>query len=106
MLGAVFLAAWLSTPGPFVLVNGTGSGLTQIAIRQSSSSGVWKPLGGGALSPGARASEPAPGGELCAFDIRGKAGDTLVTWQSVNLCDVKVVTLNRRSDGTAWVDYD
>ena len=28
------------------------------------------------------------------------------TWSSVNLCDVRSVTLNRRPDGTLWVDYD
>jgi hypothetical protein len=106
MLGAVYFAALLSTPGPFVLVNGSGSALTEIAIRQSSSSGQWKTLGGGALSAGARGNEPAPAGDLCAFDIRAKAGNSLVTWENVNLCDVKVVTLNRRADGTSWVDYD
>ena len=49
---------------------------------------------------------PAPGGELCAFDIRAKVDGAEFTWPSVNLCDVRSVTLNRRPDGTLWVDYD
>jgi hypothetical protein len=49
---------------------------------------------------------PAPGGQICAFDLRASTGGAPATWSSVNLCDVKTVTLNRRSDGTLWVDYD
>ena len=39
-------------------------------------------------------------------ETSGEVGDATREWTDVNLCDVKVVTLNRRSDGTLWVDYD
>ena len=107
MAGALLLfATILSSPGPFVLANGTGSGLSNLLIRPADSSSGWQSLGGGALGQGARASMPAPPGQLCAFDIRATVDGTPVTWSSVNLCDVKIVTLNRRPDGTLWADYD
>jgi hypothetical protein len=106
MLGAAILIAALSSPGPFVLVNGSSGRLSEIAIRQSVGSAPWRPLGPSSLSPGARSAIPAQSGDLCAFDIRAKVGTETATWLSVNLCDVKSVTLNRRADGTLWVDYD
>jgi hypothetical protein len=106
MLGLIAWAVLLSSPGPFVLANGSSAGLEQIVIRQSDEKSPWKALGPGALAPGARISLPSPGGELCAFDIRAKVGAETLTWANVNLCDVKVVTLRRRADGTRWVDYD
>lgn len=106
MLGAALLLAALTSPGPFVLVNGGGERITELSIRQSEGSAAWRPLGPGALSPGARSAIAAQPGDLCAFDIRGKVDGKAATWFSVNLCDVKSVMLNRRSDGTLWVDYD
>ena len=104
---ALLLAAALSTPGPFVLVNGTGAAIDQLSIRPADGGSEWRPLGsGGAIPGGARAAMPSPGGLLCAFDLRGRVAGANVTWPSVNLCDVKSVTLNRRPDGTLWVDYD
>lgn len=45
--------------------------------------------------------------EDCAFDIQAKvAGTGAVTWTSVNLCEVKSVTLRRDGAAGAWVDYD
>lgn len=107
MLGAAsFLAALLSSPGPYVLVNATGAPIEQLAIRPADEGASWRPLGPGSMPRNARMSMPSPGGDLCAFDLRGSIGGTVLTWSSVNLCDVKVVTLNRRPDGTLWVDYD
>ncbi|WP_300975578.1 hypothetical protein [Sphingomonas sp. LHG3406-1] len=106
MLVSVLLAAFLSEPGPFVLANASGGILSDLAIRPSDGSGSWRSMTPGALASGGRTAMPSPGGQLCAFDIRAKVGGTMVTWSSINLCDVKVVTLNRRSDGTLWVDYD
>lgn len=102
----VAIAALLTAPGPFVLANGSGLGLDQIVIRQSIAGASWKPLAAGVLASGGRANLPSPGGDTCAFDIRARAGAETLTWANVNLCDVKVVTLNRRADGTRWVDYD
>jgi hypothetical protein len=34
------------------------------------------------------------------------ANGTTVTWNGVNLCDVKLLTLRRNDAGLAWVDYD
>jgi hypothetical protein len=107
MVGAaLLLAAVLSTPGPFALVNKAGATLEALSIRPADSSGSWRPLGGGVVPSGARAAMPAPGGDLCAFDLRATLADTVVIWPSVNLCEVRTVTLNRRPDGTLWVDYD
>lgn len=107
MVGAAFLlAAALSTPGPFVLVNGAGATLESMSLRPADGTASWRSLTPGSLPAGARASMPSPGGELCAFDLRARIGGAEVTWSSVNLCDVRTVTLNRRRDGTLWVEYD
>jgi hypothetical protein len=107
MVGAAFLlAAVFSTPGPFALVNRAGATLETLSIRPADASSIWRPLGNGTISPGARVAMPAPQSDLCAFDIRARIAGTDVTWSSVNLCDVRIVTLNRRPDGTLWVDYD
>jgi hypothetical protein len=42
----------------------------------------------------------------CAFDLQASLPDgRTVVWPGVNLCDAKVVTLNRRAGGELWVDY-
>jgi len=87
-----------------VVVNQTGSAITAMSVRPYGGS-AWQPVDG-ALSPGARRSISGQG-ETCAFDIRAKlAGGGEATWSGVNFCETKSVTLNRRSDGTAWADYD
>lgn len=87
-----------------VVVNQTGFAITALSVRPYGGSG-WQPVEG-ALSPGARRSITGQG-ETCAFDIRAKlAGGGEASWAGVNFCETKVVTLNRRPDGTAWVDYD
>lgn len=101
----LLLVTALGSPGAFALVNGTGAPLTNLSIRPADGKQGWRPLAG-PLSSGARMSVPAPGGDLCAFDLKARLADADVTWSSVNLCDVRSVTLNRQSDGTLWVDYD
>jgi len=111
-IATLLAAVWLATStGPalagaagFNLVNGTGGGLSDLAIRRAGTN-EWKPLGA-APAPGARGqvqfSDPD-----CAFDIKANvAGAGPTTWAGVNLCDVKSVTLNRDGSAGAWVDYD
>jgi hypothetical protein len=107
MVGAaLLLVAVVSTPGPFALVNNAGATLESLSVRPADASNSWRPLGKGAVPAGARAAMPSPGGDLCVFDIRATVANAVMTWSSVNLCDVRSVTLNRRPDGTLWVDYD
>ncbi|MEO6199179.1 MAG: hypothetical protein ABIO68_04500 [Sphingomicrobium sp.] len=63
----------------------------------------WKPLGASS-TPGASQSVKFSDRD-CVFDIRAYSGGTPVTWASVNLCDVKSVTLMSDSAGS-WVDDD
>ncbi|WP_338504808.1 hypothetical protein V6R86_12125 [Sphingomonas kaistensis] len=102
---ALLLALALSAPGPFTLVNGTGTTITSLSIRAADGRGNWRALGGPFVAR-QRSPMPAPGGDLCAFDLRARVDGAEFTWSSVNLCDVRSVTLNRRPDGTLWVDYD
>lgn len=94
----------LAAATDFTLVNGTGSGLADVAIRRAGTTD-WKPLGA-APAPGARSPVQFKDPD-CAFDIRASVpGTGPVTWAGVNLCDVKSVTLKRDGSIGAWVDYD
>lgn len=107
----VLFAALAATSSPvlagasnFILVNGTGGGLSELSVRRAGTSD-WKPLGS-APSPGARGSIQFNDPD-CAFDLQAKvAGAGPTTWAGVNLCDVKSVTLKRDESAGAWVDYD
>jgi len=88
----------------FVLVNGTGAPVTNVAIRRATTTN-WTAVPAAPPS-GARAniqfSDPD-----CAFDIRAKlAGIGDVVWTGVNLCGTKAVILNRNGSGVLWVDYE
>jgi hypothetical protein len=88
----------------FTLANGTAANMTAVAIRRSGTEG-WKPL---EVAPpaGARGSVSFTDPD-CAFDIQASlAGGATAVWSGVNLCEVKVVTLNRSDSGAVWVDYD
>ena len=108
---AILALVLLATPVPaiagagnFTVVNATGLDIELLEIRRFGTDS-WKPL----------SSKPAAGAKGavdfndpdCAFDIRARlAGGALVTWQGVNLCEAKSVTLNRNAAGATWVDYD
>ena len=88
----------------FVLINSTGGGLEQLAIRRVGTQ-EWKNLAG-APGSGARASIDFADPD-CAFDLRASVpGAGPVTWAGVNLCEVKSVVLKRDPQAGAWVDYD
>lgn len=113
MKRALILAATLLafSPAPataevtgFTLANGTAANMTAVAIRRSGTEG-WQPLGV-APSAGARGSVDFSDPD-CAFDIQASlAGGGTAVWSGVNLCEVKVITLNRNDSGSVWVDYD
>ena len=85
--------------GNFILVNGTGGGLAELAIRRAGTSD-WKPLAQGA-GGAVQFTDPD-----CAFDIKATVGGSPVTWTGINLCGAKSVILKRDSAAGAWVDYD
>lgn len=110
LMMTAMLAAGLATPasaiegaGNFTLVNGTNGAITSVTIRRTGTD-AWRPLAY-AASPGGRAlvqfSDPD-----CAFDIRADVAGSQLVWTGVNLCEAKVVTLNRNASGLLWADYD
>ena len=87
-----------------MLENGSGLAMREVAIRRFGTE-AWRPLGV-APTAGARTqvnfSDPD-----CAFDFRAQLADgTTAIWSGVNLCEVRVVTLNREPTGELWVDYE
>lgn len=98
LCAAVPAAPAIAGASNFRLVDGTGNGMSEVAIRRAGTTD-WKPI----AAPGqVQFSDPD-----CAFDIRAKvAGSGPVTWAGINLCDVKSVTLKRDDSAGAWVDYD
>lgn len=87
------------------LVNQTGEAISATSVRPTGGK-EWQPLAGG-QSPGARQTITVSTESTCAFDIRVRlASGTEVVYSAVNLCETSAVTLNRRADGTIWVDYD
>lgn len=105
-LGALAIAPVPATAGAgsFVLVNGTSSSLSELAIRRYGTE-AWKAL---ALAPAAGAKGPVEFSDPdCAFDIRAKLGNgQTAVWSGVNLCETNIVTLRRSDSGATWVDYD
>lgn len=85
------------------VVNQAGVPITGLSARPAGGT-EWTKVAPG-LSPGARIGVSLPG-EVCAYELRAKlAIGGEVTW-SVNVCETRSVILNRRTDGTAWADYD
>ena len=111
LFSGLAIAALASFPQPafagaadFVLVNGTGAPVTNVAIRRATTK-TWTAVPA-APGSGARAniqfSDPD-----CAFDIRANlAGIGEVVWTGINLCGTKAVILNRNGSGVLWVDYE
>lgn len=92
----------------FTLVNNTDIAFTGLMARRAGSQ-PWQPL---VVSPVPLASSGGRGTVTfsdpdCAFDLQATLPDgRVVVWPRVNLCEAKVVTLNRGADGSLWVDYD
>ena len=114
LLPVAVAAAVAASPAPalaqvnnFTIVNATGIDFTGVAVRRFGTS-QWLPL---TVSPvplrnSARGSADFKD-EDCAFDLRATLPDgRTVVWPGVNLCQVKVVTLNQKGDGALWVDYE
>lgn len=102
--GMVYPGPALAGAGSFAVVNGTGADMSALAIRRVGSS-QWQPLG--VTAPAGKSAPVAFSDPDCAFDLRANlAGGATVTWNGVNLCDVKLLTLRRDAAGRAWVDYD
>lgn len=91
----------------FTLVNNTDIAFTGIMARRYGTQ-QWMPL---RVSPLPVASRGRGAVEFsdqdCAFDLQATLPDGRhVLWSGVNLCDAKVVTLNRGANGVLWIDYD
>ena len=109
-LGALVAAApvpAIAQATNFTLVNNTQIDFSSLKARRFGTQ-EWKPL---AVAP---VPVPKSGGQGavqfsnpdCAFDLEATLPDgRLVVWPGVNLCDAKVVTLNRSANGDLWVDY-
>lgn len=91
----------------FTIVNNTDIDFTDVKARRFGTTD-WVPL---VITP---VPVPRGGGRGavqfsnpdCAFDLQaGLPGGQLVVWSGVNLCEAKVVILNRRANGELWVDY-
>jgi hypothetical protein len=90
----------------FVIVNATGLSMTQLTVRRSGTND-WQPLviTPVPVAPQARGSAKFKNVD-CAFDLRATLPNgEMVMWPDVNLCQVKVVTLNRNARGEVWADY-
>lgn len=97
----------LAQAANFTLVNATNIDFTGLVVRRFGTS-EWLPL---VVAPipvtasGGRGSAQFESQD-CAFDLRATLPDgRTVQWSGVNLCDVKVVTLNQNARGELWVDY-
>lgn len=97
----------LAQAGSFTLVNKTDIDFSAIKVRRTGTN-QWAPL---AVSPTPVAKSGGQGAVEfsdpdCAFDLQATLPDgRMVVWPGVNLCDAKVVTLNRSASGDLWVDY-
>jgi hypothetical protein len=107
LAGAIYAllpAPALAGASGFAVVNAAGADISGMSIRRVGSNS-WQPL---SLAPAAGKSASAAFTDPdCAFDLRATmSGGATVTWNGVNLCDVKLLTLRLNDAGLAWVDYD
>ena len=111
---AIAIAVAAVTPVPavgqatsFTLVNNTDISFTGLMVRRYGSQ-QWQPL---TVQPVPLARSGGRGAvqfsdQDCAFDLQATLPDgQVVVWPGVNLCDAKVVSLNRNARGALWVDY-
>jgi hypothetical protein len=113
-LAMIIAVAVAAIPAPaaaqaasFTLVNNTDIPFTQLSVRRFGSQ-EWRPL---IVAPlpvahsGGRGSVDFNDPD-CAFDLQATLPDgRLVVWPRVNLCEARIVTLNRSARGDLWVDY-
>ena len=91
----------------FTLVNNTDVSFTGLMVRRYGTQN-WQPL---VVQPSPVSRSGGRGAvqfsnQDCAFDLQATLPDgRVVVWPGVNLCDAKVVTLNRSANGALWVDY-
>jgi hypothetical protein len=91
----------------FTLVNNTDIAFSAMKVRRFGTD-QWLPL---VVQPLPVAKSGGQGAvqftdQDCAFDLQATLPDgRIVVWSGVNLCDAKVVTLNRSANGELWVDY-
>ena len=91
----------------FTIVNATGIDMTGLSVRRYGTD-TWEPL---VVTPLPVTKSGGHGAakfrnEDCAFDLRATLpGGQTVVWPGVNLCEVRIVTLNRDASGNLWVDY-
>jgi len=91
----------------FTLVNNTDIDFSALKARRFGTD-QWQPL---AVAPVPVARSGGRGAvqfsnQDCAFDLEATLPDgRAVVWPGVNLCDARVVTLNRSASGDLWVDY-
>jgi hypothetical protein len=111
-LAAATLVAAMPAPlfaqaANFTLVNNTDISFTGLMARRFGTQ-QWQPL---VVVP---VPVPRSGGRGavqftnpdCAFDLQATLPDgRTVVWPGVNLCDAKVVILNRGAGDALWVDY-
>jgi hypothetical protein len=113
-LAAALFALIVASPAPamaqatnFTLVNNTEIDFSALKARRFGTQD-WKPL---AVAPVPVAKSGGQGAvqfssQDCAYDLEATLPDgRLVVWSGVNLCEAKVVTLNRSANGDLWVDY-
>ena len=96
----------IAAPGAsgLTLANATGQVLTTLSIRRTGTQS-WRPLPTGPIRDG-QVKIPFADPD-CAFDIKAILGNGVVAeWPGVNLCEAKLLTLNRNAAGATWVDYD
>ena len=91
----------------FTVVNNTDIDFSSLKVRRFGTA-QWLPL---AVTPVPVSKSGGRGAvqfsnQDCAFDLQATLPDgRIVLWSGVNLCETKVVTLNRGAHGELWVDY-
>lgn len=91
----------------FTIVNNTDITFTGMQFRRFGAQ-QWQPLTVAPLpvAPSGGRGTADFSDPDCAFDLQATLPDgRSVVWSAVNLCEARVVTLNRTPDGALWVDY-
>lgn len=112
----LIMSSLIATPAPLIagkgasgfnLVNNTGQTIFNLYIRRTGTTG-WQPLSATPAKPvkGMKATSSFADPD-CAFDLKVTLEDkSEPVWNGVNLCEVKLLTLNRNAAGVTWADYD